>query len=241
LNSVNCERRTYGYKLNTHAHSHAQLILPMHGMLYIETNYKKLTLKDDHLFFLPPDCKHTFSADKSNEFLVLDISNNIVNKYDMEKLIGGKEILFDDKWKAIRYLFLNEVNNKKSSSSITNLFLYCYDFIADESMADSIKYINDHFAEDIDLKKLAGIENYNISYYSQWFKNKTKVTPVEYIQNLRVKKAKELLLNSNFTILQISQMVGYEHNSSFTRIFKYLEKMTPAEFRKKSKNKLKTN
>lgn len=235
MNSVKCERRIYDYKLNTHAHSYAQLILPIHGMLYIETDYKKLTLEDDHLFFLPPDCEHTFRANKSNEFLVLDISNNIVNKYDMEKLIGGKEILFDDKWKSIRYLFLNEADNRKSSSSLTNLFLYCYDFIADESMPDSIKYINEHFTEDIDLKKLAGIEHYNISYYSEWFKNKMKVSPVEYIQNLRVKKAKELLLNSNFTILQISQMVGYEHNSSFTKVFKNLEKISPVEFRKKIK------
>lgn len=235
MNSVNCERRTYDYKFNTHAHSHAQLILPMHGKLYIETNYKKLTLKDDHLFFLPPDCKHTFRADNSNEFLVLDISNNIISKSDMEKLIGGKELQFDDKWKAIRYLFLNEANNKKSSSSITNLFLYCYDFIANENIADSIKYINEHFAEDIDLKKLATIEHYNISYYTEWFKNKMKVTPVEYIQDLRVKKAKELLLNTNLTILQISQMVGYEYNSSFTKVFKHLEKISPVEFRRKIK------
>lgn len=62
-----------------------------------------------------------------------------------------------------------------------------------------------------------------------------KVSPVEYIQNLRVKKAKELLLNSNFTILQISQMVGYEHTSSFTKVFKNLEKISPVEFRKKIK------
>ena len=232
MNNVKCERRIYDYKFDTHAHSYAQLILPIHGNLYIETDYKKLTLEDENLFFLPPDCKHTFRSDKSNEFLVLDISNNIVNQYDMDKLNGGKKILFDDKWKAIRHLFLNEVENKKSSNSITNLFLYCYDFIAEESMPDSIKYINEHYTEDIDLKKLALIEHYNISYYSEWFKNKMKVSPIEYIQNLRVKKAKELLLNSSFTILQISQMVGYEHNSSFTRVFKSLENITPAEFKK---------
>ncbi|GKU30553.1 AraC family transcriptional regulator [Clostridium folliculivorans] len=232
MNSVTCERRIYDYKLNTHAHSHAQLILPIYGILHIETDYKKLSIEDEHLFFLLLDCKHSFRADKSNEFLVLDISNNIINKYDMEKLIGGKEILFDDKWKAIRYLMLNEAKNKKSSSSLTNLFLYCYDLIAEEGMPDSIKYVNEHFDEDIDLKTLADIEHYNTSYYSEWFKNKMKVSAIEYIQNLRMKKAKELLLNSNFTILQISQMVGYEHNSSFTRVFKYLEKVTPAEFRK---------
>lgn len=150
MNSIKCERRIYDYKINTHAHSYAQLILPIHGMLYIETNYKKLTLEDEHLFFLPPDCKHTFRADKSNEFFVLDISNNILNKYDMEKISGGKKFWFDSKWEAIRYLLLNEADNKKNSSSINNLFLYCYNFIADESIPDSIKYINEHFAEDID-------------------------------------------------------------------------------------------
>ncbi len=211
------------------------MILPIHGILYIETNYKKLSLNDEHLFFLPPDCKHSFRANKSNEFLVLDISNNMLNKYDMENMIGGREFLFDDKWKAIRYLLLNEADNKKSSSSINDLFLYCYHFIADGSIPDSIKYINEHFTEDIDLKKLADIEHYNISYYSEWFKNKMNVSPVEYIQNLRVKKAKELLLNTNLTILQISQIVGYEHNSSFTRVFKYLEKISPTEFRRKIK------
>lgn len=235
MNSVKCERRIYDYKINSHAHSYAQLILPIHGMLHIETNYKKLTLEDEHLFFLPPECKHDFRADNNNEFLVLDISSNILNKHDMEKLIGGKEFLLDNNWKAIRYLLLNEADNKNNSSSITDLFLYCYHFIADGSIPDSIKYINEHFTEDIDLKKLAAIEHYNISYYSEWFKNKMKVSPVEYIQNLRVKKAKELLLNTNLTILQISQMVGYDHNSSLTRVFKYLEKITPAEFRRKIK------
>lgn len=233
MNNVKCERRIYDYKLNTHAHPYAQLILPIHGMLYIETDYKKLTLEDEYLFFLPPDCKHTFGADNSNEFLVLDIYNDIISKYDMELLIGGKEILFDDKWKAIRYLFLNESANNKSSSYITNLFLYCYDFITNENIPASIKYINEHFAENTDLKKLAVIENYNISYYTEWFKNKMKVSPVKYIQNLRMKKAKELLLNSSLSISQISQMVGYKHNSSFTKVFKYFKKITPAEFRKR--------
>ncbi len=91
---------------------------------------------------------------------------------------------------------------KKSSNSINDLFLYCYHFIADESIPDSIKYINEHFTEDIDLKKLAAIEHYNISYYSEWFKNKMKISPVEYIQNLRVKKSKGISLEyrlNNFT------------------------------------------
>ena len=235
MNSITCERRIYNYKFNTHAHAYGQLILPLHGSLYIETTHKKIILENERLFFLPPDCNHTFNADKSNEFLVLDIADNMISKHDMRKMVGGREFSFDDKWKAIRYLLLEETNNQKSSSAINNLFFYAYHLIADEYIPRSIKYINEHYTEDITLKKLADIEHYNISYYSEWFKNNMKVSPIEYIQNLRMKKAKELLLNTNFTILQIAQMVGYNHNSSFTRIFKDLEKITPVEFRKKLK------
>lgn len=235
MDDIKCERRIYSFKSNTHAHEYGQLILPLKGALSIETDYKKLDLKDDSLFFLPPDCKHTFNADNTNEFLVLDIPDKMLNKYDMEKMCGGQDILFDEKWKAIRYLLLNEADVHKTSSSINNLFLYFYNFITTENSPNSIKYINDNFTEDIDLKKLADIEHYNVSYYSEWFKNNMSVSPTEYIQNLRVKRAKELLVNTNLTVLQISQMVGYEHNSSFTKVFKKSEKISPSEFRRNIK------
>jgi AraC-like DNA-binding protein len=233
LNNIICERRIYNYSSDTHTHEYGQLILPLQGILSIETESKILDITDDSLFFLPPDCKHTFNANNTNEFLVLDIPDKMLNKYDMEKMYGGKDILFDDKWKAIRYLLLNEANAKNNSTSLNNLFLYLYNFIINENLSNSIKYINDHFADKIDLKKLADIEHYNVSYYTEWFKNNMSISPIEYIQNLRIKKAKELLLNTNLPILQISQMVGYEHNSSFTKVFKTLEKISPVEFRKK--------
>ncbi|MFW2489679.1 AraC family transcriptional regulator [Clostridium chromiireducens] len=235
MNYIKCERRIYSFKSDTHTHEYGQLILPLQGILSIETDYKKLELKADSLFFLPPDCKHTFNAKDTNEFLVLDIPDKMLNKYDMEKMCGGRDILLDEKWNAIRYLLLNEADINQNSSSINNLFLYFYNFITTENLPNSVKFINEHFTEDIDLKKLADIEHYNVSYYSEWFKNNMNVSPTEYIQNLRVKRAKELLLNTNLTVLQISQMVGYEHNSSFTKVFKHLEKISPAEYRRNIK------
>lgn len=232
MNTIKCERRIYNFKSNTHTHEYGQLILPLQGVLSIETDCNKLDLKGDSLFFLHPDCQHTFNANNTNEFLVLDIPNNMLNKYDMEKMHGGKDFLFDDKWKAIRYLLLNEANINQTSNSINNLFLYFYNFITKENLPNSIRYINEHFTEEFDLKKLADIEHYNTSYYSEWFKNNMNISPTEYIQNLRVKRAKDLLLNTNLTILQISQMVGYEHNSSFTKVFRHFEGISPAEFRK---------
>ncbi len=233
MNGIKCERRIYTDKFNTHSHGFAQLILPLSGKLQIQTDYKKLLLDHKHLFFLPPDCKHTFKAENSNEFLVLDIPYHMIHTKDMVRTQGGNSLLFDNRWEAIRLLLLNEVDNGKSSNSINNLFHYFYSFIAENNLPDSVKYINEHFTENIDLKALADIEHYSVSYYSEWFKRNMKISTKEYIQQLRVDEAKKLLTNTDFTILQVSQIVGYNHNSSLTRLFKDLEKITPNEYRRK--------
>jgi YesN/AraC family two-component response regulator len=233
LKNIICERRIYEDKLNIHSHLYGQLILPIKGSLFIETNYKKIEIDNNKLFFIPPDCEHVFKANKSNEFLTLDISDKMLNRNDMKNMPGGKELELDDRWKAVRYLLLNECKEKNNSNAINDLFNYCYHLILEGSLSKSIEYINNHFMENIDISILADIEHYNISYYSEWFKNKMNMTVTEYIRFLRIKKAKEFLTDSNLSILEIAQMVGYEHNSSFTRVFKAYEKMSPAEFRKK--------
>ncbi|MGB4440463.1 MAG: helix-turn-helix domain-containing protein, partial [Sedimentibacter sp.] len=48
------------------------------------------------------------------------------------------------------------------------------------------------------------------------------VSPTEYIQKLRVQRAKELLRYTDLNLIQIANEVGYNHNSSLTRVFKLL-------------------
>lgn len=235
MSQIICERRKYEESNNIHTHKYGQLILPISGNLNIETTHKKLNIDNNKIFLLPPDCEHLFNAKKNNEFLVLDIPTNFLKKSHMSEIAGGQEVLFDDKWKAVRYLFLEEINKKNSSTSINNLFLYSYNLLMEDREFESIKYIDNHFAEDIDLKKLADIEHYNNTYYVEWFKKKTGFSPMEYIQNKRIEKSKELLLNTDLNILQVGEAVGYKHNSSFTRVFKKLENITPKEFRLNSK------
>lgn len=231
MNNITCERRIYNKELSIHSHSFAQLILPLEGILDIETDHKKLMLDTKHLFFLPPDCVHSFKANNTNEFLVMDIPHNLVGNCSRHNIQGGSKFIFDDRWKAVRFLLLSEIGKANNSSAINSLFHYFYQFILNDNTPDSIKYINKHFTENIDLQTLADIEHYNAGYYSEWFKKNMSVSPKEYIQKLRIDKAKQLLLDTNFNILQISHIVGYSHNSTLTRVFKSFEGITPAQFR----------
>lgn len=221
--------------INIHSHSHAQLLLPLQGSIYIETNASKHFINENYLGFLPPECQHAYKGESGNEFLVLNIPESMVPKEDMENLHGASRLTFDERWKAIRYLIMSETGCNKSSAALNKLFYYFYNYITENTLPDSIKYINEHYPEDISIKILADIEHYNESYYCEWFKRRTELSPMEYIKKLRMEKAKELLAGTDYSVLQIAEQVGYSFNSSFSRIFKEAEGISPAHFRRKSR------
>lgn len=234
MNGILSERRVYKNTIITHSHDYGQLILPISGSMYIKTEHKNLRLDDQYLFFLPPSNTHTFKSDKSNEFLVLDIPLYMLNDNDMDILKDGIEISLDEKWKAIRFLILNELkDNFYNGESLSKLYYYFSPFIFEKNLPNSIKYIHEHYNENIDLQILANIEHYNFTYYSEWFKKNMGVSLTEYIQKLRMQRAKELLENTDLNLIQVANEVGYNHNSSLTRVFKLHEKTTPLDYRMK--------
>lgn len=222
----------------THSHDYGQLILPISGSMDIKTEHKDFDLDDKHLFFLPPGNIHAFKSDMPNEFLVLDIPNYMLNENNMVILQDGIELSLDEKWKAIRFLILNELkDNHYSGESLSKLYHYFSPYIFEKNLPSSIKYIHEHYNEDIDLQTLAEIEHYNLTYYSEWFKKNMQVSPTEYIQKLRIQRAKELLRDTDLNLIQVANEVGYNHNSSLTRVFKLHEKCTPLDYRMKIRRK----
>ena len=67
------------------------------------------------------------------------------------------------------------------------------------------------------------------------FSQATDLSPIHYVQHLRVEKAKQALELGTATVEQISWQVGYEDPASFRRLFKRLTGMTPSAYRRKFK------
>jgi len=232
-NKIICEHRTYTDTMKTHDHKYVQLIMPLQGVLNIKTDAKELKLDETHLFLLPPSCQHTFWAKDRNKFLVLDIPQFMFQCGELDRNPGGRNYEIDEKWKAIRFLLLNEAdNNKIEQSRISSLFHYFYPFLTENHIPDSAKYIQQHYNEEISLERLAALEHYTVGYYCSWFKGLMNCTPMEYLKKVRIERAKQLLLGTNLNILQIAWEVGYAHQSSLNRIFKDTEGITPKEFRR---------
>ena len=73
----------------------------------------------------------------------------------------------------------------------------------------------------------------NSSYFSSLFKKKTGLNLINYLQNVRIEKSKQLLLNTNQKLYEISEAVGIPNVKYFFKLFKDYTGVTPSEFRKK--------
>lgn len=107
---------------------------------------------------------------------------------------------------------------------------------SDESESGSVinnikRYIQEHYAENITLNSLSGIFYLHPIYISRLFKEKSGLNFVEYITEVRMNMAKELLLNPVLKVHDICQMVGYESPRHFTKLFKNATGMTPKAYR----------
>ena len=95
----------------------------------------------------------------------------------------------------------------------------------------AINYIQNNFREKITLDELANNSCLSLYYFSRLFKKETGYTPYQYITNVRINRAKTLLINSNLQIKEICFECGFNSESNFVTCFKDLSGVTPSNFR----------
>lgn len=106
-------------------------------------------------------------------------------------------------------------------------------YYTEKDVMDNVKnYIRLHCDKDLTLDFVASLFHLNRTYLSSAFKNRTGIGFVDYVNLVRVEKAKELLAKTDKKTYQIAQAVGYENAKYFFRIFKKIEGVTPEQYRK---------
>ena len=93
------------------------------------------------------------------------------------------------------------------------------------------RFIDEHSAEELSLRRIAEMVNINANYLSEKFKQVTGVNFVEYIARTRFKNACDLLRNPNLRISEAAFAAGFQSLSQFNRVFKRLSGESPTQFR----------
>ena len=95
-----------------------------------------------------------------------------------------------------------------------------------------LTYIADHLSEAITLEELARVAEISPNYLIFLFRQSVGMTPHKYIVQLRVARARDLLLQPQLTLLEIAHRCGFQDQSQFTTVFRRNVGVAPGQFRR---------
>lgn len=100
------------------------------------------------------------------------------------------------------------------------------------NIVDILSYIHEHYLDDnFSVKYLAAYFETSISNISHFFKKNVGVTISQYIEQIKLDKAKELLENTDSKVSEIAQLLRYNNSTVFIEMFKKYEGVTPGGYR----------
>lgn len=146
---------------------------------------------------------------------VLPDSQNIYKEMEQKKSIDEKKEYIIAIFKTIT-LFASEKNHGQQSHILEKINIY----------------LEENYRNEISLDTVAEFVNLSTSYLSFIFKENSGLNFVDYVNQFRLKKAKELLKNSSYNISQIAELSGYSSANSFSKVFKKYNGISPGQYRK---------
>jgi two-component system, response regulator YesN len=186
-------------------------------------------------------------ADK-NYSLVLDAFHRYFSKLQTLKVVNATRVL-DFVGNAVRFSsFCNEQSDEETDGLPANCYNVDilqafvekyfqkqlgenndYDYYAKKA----VKYIQEHYREQINLSSISDYLGLSESHTSRLFNKNIKMSIPDYINLVRIKKAKELIMGTTMKIYEISEYVGFKSPVHFNIVFKKLVYSSPLEFRSK--------
>ena len=99
-----------------------------------------------------------------------------------------------------------------------------------------VEYINEHFKEKMTIELLSGMINVSQDYFTKIFKDSMGKTPIDYINTIRVNRAMRYLSETDKSMIEIAELVGFCNSNYFHKIFKQYINSSPLVYRKAKGN-----
>lgn len=183
----------------------------------------------DEIYFTPEDAEEIFS-DRSYIYNISAHWNEIENfleriqqEINTEALLWENAVLSIINELLILILRFTNLNNLHTEGTMPTTHSNRIVWLVRQ-------YMEQYYAEPITLNMLAEKFYINKFYLERCFKQIVGCTPLAYLKNVRIDRAKTLLLSTDFTISEISLQVGFASASHFAKTFQKVTGMTPSAF-----------
>lgn len=228
-----------------------QYTLSGQGMIRIEDQVYPLQAGQAFLVEVPGDHEYYFPKDSDHwQFLYIVLQGDHARDcWSFVKQTMGVLPTIDAVSPVIRYLF--RIYREIAKNRITDGFQAAgttYQFITELYREAKIKQANvGHWPDcviqavkliEMEYETLSGLEDLALQvpvskfHLARLFHQHVGITVVQYLTKIRVKKAVALLLESDYTIERIAELVGYSNGKYFTKIFKQFTGLSPGQYRK---------
>ncbi|WP_028611728.1 response regulator [Paenibacillus harenae] len=154
----------------------------------------------------------------------IQLSKQVMNKGELQSLLASYESF------------------EEMSGAITDLFRQMHEEIGTDTgnkdkivLAKVKQHIDEHFAEEITLESMASMVYMNPYYFSSFFKKHTKQNYKQYVTEVRMSHAAQLLARTDLMVYEVAEKVGYNNARHFSDMFKKQYGQLPNDYRQESK------
>lgn len=207
-----------------------QITYTMNGQSYISNH--------DCAVFLPKGGTYSLHGDREGDFPVINFDSSNLDLDTITILPLKNPQGFIAEYETIKAMFLFPENRLKIFSAFYELInkLYVEQLPQYDLLSPAIHYIKENIA-DAELSNAILARQMGISevYLRKLFISRYGTTPKQYILNIRIGKAKQLLLDTPLTVTAISEECGFSSLYHFCRSFKNRTGLSPMEYAKNNK------
>ncbi len=247
-----------------HWHNSVEIIYVLKGMVNISIDTDNYSIFKNEIEIINTNESHRIHSDEDNLVLIFHIDSSFLEKYykDIDNIFFYTNTSKEDSQEGEEYLILKKLLAEilcemvqrqedydeeiesiviKLLFHIINNFHYLISGEGDlsEEQFDRYhrisKYIFSNYNNNITLQDIAKKEFLSPDYLSHDFKNATGYSFTDLLNLTRVEEAMKLLLDSNMSLTEISEEVGFSHTRYLNKHFKNYYHLTPLQFRRKNK------
>lgn len=219
------------------------------------------SLKGGQGFMISPDKISSYKADEEEPWVYfwIGFGGTDAEKYMRDIGISSENPVFSfDNWEPFERIFNNLMALDKNLLShrlkmMGNLFMLIAEMAENVSLLDikkkvifnskeeyvknAVGYIEKNFSGKLSISEVVKYVGLNRSYFGVIFKEIMGISPIDYLVNYRIDRAKKYLSDDSMSIGDVARSVGYEDPLAFSKIFKRKVGISPEAFRKEKKER----
>ena len=223
-------------------------------------NGREYLLENGHVHIINPSDIHSFDLDEDGFFERINVRfkqdavsegvlASVINNNCICKLSESEFNMISKLFEVLEYYYVNEATSPTAaeiSSRIIESLIFMIRGCAAVDLGEEVNqksqiqkillYLHKNFKNTITLEEIARYSSFSPHYVSQLFHSETSMTLTQYITNLRLEYAKNLLFSTDHSVSEICTKCGFHSFAHFLRCFKSIYGTSPSKYRQKARS-----